>query len=122
MGRVHHPPLLAWIGARQTLAGVWAAHVAASVPFKASDIGGIVQDARAAIDDAFHDRGDLIRGERIENLLALVDEAWLGLVIPLGRVATLADSLVVPEDRVTPAVLNTIDERRLHAPAAIGQH
>ena len=27
----------------------------------------------AALDDAFHDRGDLIGGERIEHLLALID-------------------------------------------------
>ena len=64
---------------------------------------------RAARDDALEDRGDLIGGHRIDDLLALVDELRLGGVGRPALVAALADALVVPVDRVAPAILDTVD-------------
>ncbi len=66
--------------------------------------------AGAALDDAFHDRGDLISGEGIEHSLPFVDESRLFLILPCRRVAPLADLLVVPVDRMTPAVLDAVDQ------------
>ena len=77
---------------------------------------------RAALDDTFHDRGDLIGGQRIEHLLTIVDEPGLILVGPFHRLAILADALVVPVKRLAETVLDAVDQCRLDALAAIGQH
>ena len=76
----------------------------------------------AALDHAFHHRGDLIGGHRIEHLLAPVDQRRLGLVAPLVGVAAAAFALVVLVDGVAVAVLDAVDQRRLDALAAIGEH
>jgi hypothetical protein len=56
---------------------------------------------RAAQDHAFHDRGDLIGGHRVEHLLAPVDQRGLGLVTPFLGVAADAFALVMAIDDVS---------------------
>src|ERR1700677_689081 len=80
------------------------------------------RDARAALDDAFHDRGDLISRQWIDDLLTLVDQLRLILIVPFSGIATLTNTLVVPIDRVAPAVLDAIDQGGLNALAAVGEH
>ncbi len=78
--------------------------------------------AGAALDHAFHHRGDLVGGHRVEHLLAPVDQRRLRLVAPLVGVAAAAFALVVTEDGVTVAVLDAVDQRRLDLPAAVVEH
>ena len=83
----------------------------------------VAHDRRgAALHDAFHHRGDLVGGHRIEHLLAAVDQGRLGLILPLVGVAAVAFALVVLVDGVAVAVLDAVDQRRLDAPAAIVEH
>ena len=78
--------------------------------------------AGAALDHPFHDRSDLVGGQRIEHLLTFIDQFRLVLVGPFRRVAGRADPLVMAVDGVAIAVLHAVDQRRLDAPPAIGQH
>src|SRR5262245_40923407 len=73
---------------------------------------------RATLHDAFHHRGDLIGGHRIDHLFAVVDQRWLRLSVPLIAVTAHAFTLVVPVDGVAITVLNAIDQRRLHPSSA----
>src|SRR5882724_12184193 len=74
---------------------------------------------RAALYDGFHHRGDLIGGHRIQHLLPAIDKLGLGLVLPAaGGIAAPAFPRIVLEDRVAIAILNTVDQRCLHPPAA----
>ena len=52
----------------------------------------------------------------------VVGDFGLLLVLPGIGLAALADALVVAPDGVTPAVLDAVDERRLHLLAAVRQH
>ena len=52
----------------------------------------LIDDAGAALDHAFHDRGDLIGGERVEHLLALVDQLRLVLVRPISAASQPSQS------------------------------
>ena len=77
----------------------------------------------AGLHHAFHHRGDLVGRHRIQHLLAAIDQLRLGLVLPAaGRVAAAAFARVVLEDGVAVAILDAIDQGRLHAAAAIGEH
>ena len=77
----------------------------------------------AALDHAFHDRGDLVGRHRIHHLLAPVDQRRLGLALPaLGGRAAAAFALVVLVDGVAVAILDAIDQRRLDAAAAVRKH
>jgi hypothetical protein len=76
----------------------------------------------AALHDAFHHRGDLIGGHRVEHLLAPVDQGRFRLVAPLVGVAAAAFALVVAIDGVAVAVLDAVDQRRLHPLAAVVEH
>ena len=78
--------------------------------------------AGAALHDAFHHRGDLIGGHRIDHLLAAVEQGRLGLIVPFGGVAADAFALVVLVDGVAVAVLDAVDQRRLHPAAAVVEH
>src|SRR3546814_12726268 len=49
----------------------------------------------AAADDAFHHRGDLVGGNRIEDLLAIVDQHRLFLAGQGAGIATVAGSFLV---------------------------
>ncbi len=81
------------------------------------------RDRRSALHHAFHHRGDLIGGHGIEHLLAAIDQLRLRLILPAaGRVAATAFTRIVLEYRVPVTVLDTIDQGRLHATAAIGKH
>src|SRR5271170_6356409 len=80
------------------------------------------RNARAALDDALHDRGDLIGRQRIDHLLTLVHQLRFWLILPLGGVATLTNALVVAIDRVAPAILDAVDQGRLDSLAAVGEH
>ena len=75
------------------------------------------------LDHAFQHRSDLIGRHRIQHLLAAVDKLRLGLVLPAaGSVAATAFAGVVLEDGVAVAILYAIDQGRLYAAAAIGEH
>jgi hypothetical protein len=78
--------------------------------------------AGAALDHALHERGPLIGGEGVDHLLGVIDQLGLAVGLVSGRVAAQAFALVVAVDRTAPAVLDAVDQRRLHAPAAIGDH
>ena len=76
----------------------------------------------AALHDAFHHRGDLVGGHRIDHLLAPVDQRRLGLVLPLVGRAAAAFALVVLVDGAAVAVLDAVDQRRHDALAAVVEH
>ena len=76
----------------------------------------------AALHHAFHHRGDLVGGHRIDHLLAPVDQARLGLVLPLVGVAAAAFALVVLVDGAAVAILDAVDEGRDDALAAVVEH
>src|SRR5690349_24408876 len=63
-------------------------------------LADLAHDRRgAALYHPFHHRGDLVGGQRIQHLLAAVDELRLTLVMPaVGRLATAAFACIVPED------------------------
>src|SRR5258708_30100970 len=83
----------------------------------------LVQHSRgAALDHTFHDRGDLISGHWIKHLLAPIDQAGLGLVLPFLGIATAAFALIVLVDRAAIAILDALGHRRCHPPSAIGNH
>ena len=80
------------------------------------------RDAGAALNHAFHDRSDLVGRQRVDHLLALVDQLGFVLIVPFGRVAAETLPVVVTVDGMTPTVLHAIDQRLLDPFAAIGEH
>ena len=80
------------------------------------------RDAGAALDHAFHDRGDLIGGQRVKHLFGVVHQLGLAVGLEFRRFAAQALALVVAVDGMAPAVLDAVDQGRLDALAAIGQH
>ncbi len=72
---------------------------------------------------AFHHRGDLVGGHRVDapaRAVSTIDGSVL--VRPALGVAAAAFALVVLEDGVAVAVLDAVDQRRLDALAAVGEH
>src|SRR5207248_5930685 len=78
---------------------------------------------RAALHHPLRHRGDLIGRHRIEHLLPAIDELGLGLILPAARrVAAATLARIMFENRTSVAVLDAVDQGRLHPPAAIGEH
>src|SRR5262249_43427519 len=76
----------------------------------------------AALDDAFHHRGDLISSHRIQDLLAPIDQRGLRLVFPFFAVAADAFTFIVLVDGMAVTILDTVDQCRLNSPTAIVEH
>src|SRR5690606_32034636 len=74
---------------------------------------------RAALNDAFHHRGDLISGHGIEYLITIVDQRRLVLIGPILCIAAFALARIVLEHGLAVAILNAVDHRRRYALAAI---
>ncbi len=58
---------------------------------------------------------------RVNDLLAVVDQLWLGAAIPLVSLAAHAVPRVVAPDRVPPAVLDAVDQCWAHLLATVGE-
>src|SRR5205823_2054123 len=84
-------------------------------------LADLAHDRRgAALHDPLQHRGDLVGRQRIQHLLPAVDELGLGLILPAAwRVAAATLARVVLENRPSVAVLDAVDQGRLHPAAAI---
>ena len=74
------------------------------------------------MDDTFHDADHLRGGDRIDDLLADIDEFRLGLTVPFARAASGTIPLVMTPDGTAIPVLDAVDEGRVDLLAAIGDH
>ena len=78
------------------------------------------RDSRAALYNAFEQRDGLIRGARIDDLIARVGQERLRLVAP-APVAAFAKPRIVAIDIATVPVLNTVDQGRVDLLSAVGE-
>ena len=109
VGRIADEPQILGVIGGAGLAGEMLAHL-------------LDRHAGAALDHAFHDRGHLIGGEGVDHLFAIVHQLRFAGRIEFRRVAAEALALVVTVDGMAPAVLDAVDQGRLDALAAVGQH
>ena len=77
---------------------------------------------RTALDHALHHRGDLIGGHRVDGLIAVGDDPGRGAGPQGGDFAIDTGALIVAIDRLAPAVLHPVHQRRLQPLAAVGEH
>src|SRR5690606_4970869 len=76
---------------------------------------------RAALDDAFEHMRDLVRGARVEDLLALLLQPRHRLAVPFGHVAAGAGARIGAPDDLAAAVLHVIDHGRIVLDAVVRQ-
>src|SRR5690606_32220479 len=76
---------------------------------------------RAALDDAFEHMRDLVRGSRVEDLLALLLQPRHRLAVPFGHAAAGAGARIGAPDDLAAAVLDVIDHGRIVLDAVVRQ-
>src|SRR5262249_17841478 len=76
----------------------------------------------AALYDAFHQRGDLVGGHRVDHLLPTIDQRRLDLIVPFRCVAADAFPLIMLKYRMAVAVRDAVDQRGNDAASAIVEH